>query len=274
MRFLFHLAILAVIGALAAAAVVWGGLYDVSATDQHLRPTYRLLKIALERSVERRAKNIEVPALDSPERLRRGAELFAAHCVQCHGGPGVAPEPFALALRPLATPLQRTARDHDARYVYWIVKHGIKMTAMPAWEFRFSEDDTWSVVAFTMRIASLTPDQYAAATGRAPKTSAAPAEEKLTGEPDRERGRRALEQYACVSCHEIPGMVGAEARLGPTLHGIGSRGTLGGVLKNSPENMALWLRSPRSVAPGSAMPDLGVTARDARDMAAYLSTLQ
>jgi cytochrome c len=69
-------------------------------------------------------------------------------------------------------------------------------------------------------------------------------------------------------------MVGAEARLGPTLHGIGSRGTLGGVLRNSPENMALWLRSPRGVAPGTAMPDLGVTPRDARDMAAYLATLK
>ena len=273
MRFLLHLAIIAVAGALAAAAVVWGGLYDISATDQHLRPTYHLLQKALERSVSRRAGGVQVPPLDSPELLRRGANLFDRHCVQCHGGPGVAPEPFALALRPLATPLQRTARKHDARYVYWVVRNGIKMTAMPAWEFRLDDEETWSVVAFTMQLASLTPAQYATAVGRKPVVAVLPPEEPPASEPDPERGRRALEQYACISCHEIPGLVGPEARLGPTLHGIGSRLMLGGVIPNNPENMALWLRAPQALAPGTAMPDLGVSARDARDMAAYLATL-
>ena len=274
MRFLLHLAIIAFAGALVAAAVVWGGLYDISATDQHLRPTFRALKIALERSVARRSADIRVPPLDAPERLRRGAELYDTHCSQCHGAPGVAPEPFALALRPLATPLQRTAREQDARYVYWVVKHGIKMTGMPAWEFRFDEDGLWSVVAFVMRLPSLTPAQYAETVGRVPAKAVLPPDEPYAVQPDPERGRLALHQYACVSCHEIPYMVGPEARLGPTLHGIGSRLMLGGVIPNSPENMALWLRSPQALDPGTAMPDLGVTARDARDMAAYLATLR
>jgi cytochrome c1 len=62
--------------------------------------------------------------------------------------------------------------------------------------------------------------------------------------------------------------------VGPPLKGIASRVMLGGVLPNSPANMVLWLRAPQQVAPLTAMPDLGVTERDARDIAAYLATLK
>jgi cytochrome c2 len=98
--------------------------------------------------------------------------------------------------------------------------------------------------------------------------------EPPAGEADAARGRRALEQYACVTCHAIPGVVGANAPVGPPLGGVGARTMLGGVLPNSPENMARWLREPQRYAPLTAMPNLGVTERDARDMAAYLATLR
>jgi mono/diheme cytochrome c family protein len=154
--------------------------------------------------------------------------------------------------------------------LYWVVKNGIKMTGMPAWEFRMSDAEIWSVVAFLKALPLLSPRSYAqlAAPPQLPDV------QDTQGEPDARRGKRALEQYGCVACHEIPGIVGPEARLGPTLHGIGSRTMLGGVLPNSPRNMALWLRSPQAFSPHSAMPALGVTGRDARDMAAYLQTLE
>lgn len=279
-RLLAHLVLFVGLGAVAAAAVVWGGLYDVSATDQHLRPTFVLLKKALERSVERRAEGIAVPALGAAGQLEEGARLFHQHCVQCHGGPGVAPQSFALALRPLATPLARSGIERDARFLYWVVRHGIKMTAMPAWEFRLDEAQTWAVVAFVKHLPRLSPVQYAA---MVPRRDPLPAlREEASGRsrvpnddaaPDRRRGARALEQYACISCHEIPRLVGPEARLGPTLKGVSRRGILAGVLPNTPENLALFIREPQRVKPGSAMPDLGVTARDARDIAAYLATL-
>jgi cytochrome c1 len=62
--------------------------------------------------------------------------------------------------------------------------------------------------------------------------------------------------------------------VGPPLKGVASRVIIGGVLPNSPENMVLWLRHPQKVAPLTAMPDLGVTEQDARDIAAYLATLE
>ena len=90
----------------------------------------------------------------------------------------------------------------------------------------------------------------------------------------KERGRIAIQQYACVACHQIPGVTGHGARVGPPLSGIASRTTLGGVLPNSPENMVRWIREPQKLSPLTAMPDLRVTERDARDMAAYLATLK
>jgi mono/diheme cytochrome c family protein len=270
MRLIAHFIAFAILAALAGVAFVWSGLYDISATDQHLRPTYFAIRKTMDQSVERRAARIAVPPLDAPAQLERGFALFRRHCVQCHGAPGVAPDPFSLALRPLATPLARSGLDRSPGYLYWVVKNGIKMTGMPAWDFRMDDADLWAVVAFVRHLPTLSAAQYAALRAPEPVTQDA----GLAGEPDAARGKRALEQYACVACHEIPGMVGPEARLGPTLHGIGARGILGGVLPNSPENMALWIRSPRRFAPNTAMPDLGVTAADARDMAAHLATLR
>ena len=273
-RLLAHFAIFLALGVVGAAVVVWGGLYDISATDEHLRPTFVMLKKALERSVERRAKDIVVPPLGDAAQVREGARIFELHCVQCHGGPGVAPEPFALALRPLATPLARSGLDRDARFLYWVVRNGIKMTGMPAWEFRLDETQMWSVVAFVKQLPALSPADYATLVRSARQTTQ-PAPVAASQEPlDRERGRKALEQYGCVGCHEIPRMVGPEARLGPTLHGIASRKVLAGLLDNTPENLVRFIREPQRVKPGSAMPDLGVTERDARDMAAHMATFR
>jgi cytochrome c2 len=100
-----------------------------------------------------------------------------------------------------------------------------------------------------------------------------PEASRITG-GDVERGRVAIRQYACPTCHVIPGITGANALVGPPLDGIASRSYLGGVLLNTPDRMIDWLQNPQQFAPLSAMPDLGVTERDARDIAAYLYTLR
>ncbi|MGH8519641.1 MAG: c-type cytochrome, partial [Panacagrimonas sp.] len=153
--------------------------------------------------------------------------------------------------------------------LYWVVREGIKMTGMPAWRFRMSDEDLWALVAFLVEMPRLSPEQYRALKSAPPVPS-----KELPGKPDAERGRRALNQYACVTCHAIPGVVGPNAPVGPPLAGIGARGFLGGVLPNSPENMVRWLRAPQEINPRTAMPDLGVTERDAADIAAYLGTLR
>jgi cytochrome c2 len=87
-------------------------------------------------------------------------------------------------------------------------------------------------------------------------------------------GKQVMQQYGCGSCHTIPGIPGANALVGPSLKHIASRMYIAGVLLNTPENMLRWLQNPPAVDPLTAMPNLGVTEADARDMASYLYTLR
>lgn len=94
---------------------------------------------------------------------------------------------------------------------------------------------------------------------------------ELGGDPA--RGVVALQHYSCASCHHIPGIVGATSWVGPPLGRMARRKYIAGVLPNTPDNMLRWLRNPLEFAPRSAMPDVGVSDQDARDIAAYLYSL-
>lgn len=87
-------------------------------------------------------------------------------------------------------------------------------------------------------------------------------------------GREALQRYGCVTCHTIPGVRGADALVGPSLARMGARVYVAGELPNTSANIIRWIQDPRGVSPTTAMPDTGVTAADARDIAAYLFSLQ
>jgi cytochrome c oxidase assembly factor CtaG/cytochrome c2 len=91
---------------------------------------------------------------------------------------------------------------------------------------------------------------------------------------DVHRGTNAIAKYGCGSCHTIPGIDNAAATVGPPLTRIAVRHYLGGHLVNTPDNMMKWIEHPQAVDPKNAMPELGVTQQDARDIAAYLYTLR
>jgi cytochrome c2 len=91
---------------------------------------------------------------------------------------------------------------------------------------------------------------------------------------DPQQGAAVLRAYGCGSCHNIPGVVGAHSAVGPPLDRWAERHYIAGSLLNTPDNLIRWIRSPQAIEPGTAMPDLGVTAEDARHMSAYLYTLQ
>lgn len=84
------------------------------------------------------------------------------------------------------------------------------------------------------------------------------------------RGRELIQSYGCGGCHTIGGVPYARGQVGPPLAGVARRAYLGGVLPNTRDNMLNWIRSPQSFEPGSAMPDLGVSEAEARDMTTYL----
>ena len=254
--------------AAAGAAFVYSGVYDVSATDQHLFPIYWTIRTTMERAVAVRARRIEVPPLDDVQRVRRGIGLYREHCLRCHGAPGIAPEAFALGMTPVPENLAYVARTWSSAEIYWTVRNGLKMTAMPAWQYRLGDDAMWDVVAFVKQMPSLSPEEYEAMRDLGPPERPLEAD---AGDP--RRGRQAMQQYACVTCHAIPGVVGSQAPVGPPLARVAARSFIAGVLPNTAENMELWLIAPQDVKPGTAMPDLDVSPRDAKDIAAYLATL-
>ncbi|MDH0681466.1 c-type cytochrome [Achromobacter animicus] len=253
--------------------VVYFGMYDVTATSPHTTPVHHLLDVALTRAVKTRSAEIMPPELDAAERIQNGSRLYRAHCAQCHGGPGVAPQPYALGLNPAPAALVATARTRTAAEIFWVTRQGIKMTGMPAWQYRLTDDEIWDVVAFLRVLPGLSADDYRRGDDGQP-----PEKPQANAQPsarvgDARAGRDALQQYLCVTCHAIPGVPGAWNYVGPALDQMGERPYIAGVMPNTPANMERWLRNPPAVKPGTAMPDLGVSEQDARDIAAFLRTL-
>lgn len=83
-----------------------------------------------------------------------------------------------------------------------------------------------------------------------------------------------IEKFGCGTCHTIPGIANANGQVGPPLDAVGRRVYLAGALQNTPENMVRWLKDPQAVVPGNVMPDMGISDAQARNIAAYLYTLQ
>ncbi len=91
---------------------------------------------------------------------------------------------------------------------------------------------------------------------------------------DPARGATLIKAFGCGTCHDIPGIDGAVGLVGPPLVHFARHSYIAGELPNTGDNLIRWIRSPRAVEPGTAMPDLGVGESDARNMAAYLYTLR
>jgi len=89
-----------------------------------------------------------------------------------------------------------------------------------------------------------------------------------------QRGVAMINAYGCGACHMIPGVDGAGGMVGPPLTSWAQRTYIAGMLPNTPAFLMRWIMTPQQVVPGNAMPDMGVSQQDARDIAAYLYTIR
>lgn len=165
-RFLMGVAATLGTGVVVGAGVVYSGMVDVSADTPHSALVYRVIETAREKSIEKSIRDSIVPAnLSDTERVRRGAGNYAAMCVECHLAPGKANSEIRKGLYPEPPDLSqlgKTQVDAAARQ-FWIIKHGIKASGMPAWSKGGIEGGAiWDMVAFIQKMPSLTADQYAA----------------------------------------------------------------------------------------------------------------
>ena len=141
---------------------LWSGVYTVAASRGHWAVTEWLLTFAMRNSVKTHAIGIEPPPLDQPDLVTLGAGHFHGGCAFCHGAPGVPVGPVADSMLPPPPDLATQMRPWRDRELFWIVKHGIKYTGMPAWPAQQRDDEVWAVVAFLRRLPALDADGYRA----------------------------------------------------------------------------------------------------------------
>ncbi|MGE0465290.1 MAG: cytochrome c [Steroidobacteraceae bacterium] len=151
-------AVLAVSGVAVAAYAALGG-YNVAADEPHWQMTSSLLRVVRTRSIAARSSEIVVPPLDDEARIRTGAGNYDAMCAGCHLRPGEENSELRAGLYPAPPDLTRHEL-HDPAAAFWVVKHGIKMSGMPAWGSHMQDEYIWGLVAFLKRLPSLSSAAY------------------------------------------------------------------------------------------------------------------
>src|SRR6202051_463980 len=145
--------------AIGAAVFVGSGVYNIGADDHHTKPVLAIIEQLRNRSVAVRAQTIAAPNLEAPSSVAAGARQYAALCIGCHLAPGVTKSDIRPGLYP--HPPNLAQEDlRDGRRPFWLVKHGIKMSAMPAWGKTLDDAAIWDVVSFVRKMPVMTPETY------------------------------------------------------------------------------------------------------------------
>ncbi len=152
--------------AIGAGAFVYSGLYNIGADDHHTKPVFAVLQTLRENSIHARSKDIVVPDLNDPQLILKGAGQYAAMCTGCHLKPGMKDSEIRPGLYPQPPNLSQVRVE--PKEAFWVIKHGIKMSAMPAWGGSHDDPTMWSMVAFLQKLPDMTPAQYKDMVAKAP----------------------------------------------------------------------------------------------------------
>ena len=159
MNLIKALVLLLVVGVIGATAFVYFGVFDAAADVPHWPVVHRLMETVRQRSIAVRAKDIQVPPLDDAKLIADGAEHYSAMCMGCHLAPGMTDSEIRPGLYPQPPNLSQRLNVPSAE-MFWAIKHGIKMSAMPAWGTSHDDQAIWGMVAFLQKLPEMTPEQY------------------------------------------------------------------------------------------------------------------
>lgn len=147
------------VAALGGVAFIGSGVYNIGADDHHTEVVLAIIEQLRDRSIAARSNSIEARYTEDPQRIAIGARRYAALCVGCHLAPGVTKSAIRQGLYPHPPNLAQGDLQ-PAQRAFWIVKHGIKMSAMPAWGKTLDDETIWDVVAFLRKMPDMTQDTY------------------------------------------------------------------------------------------------------------------
>ena len=154
------LAGLIVAGVIGAVLFAWSGVYNVAASAGHWAVVSAFLELAMRSSVRTYSLGIETPPLDDIVMIRRGLGHYQGGCAICHGSPAEPLNPIAMQMLPPPPFLPDKVHEWTPPRLFWMVKHGLKYTAMPAWPAENRDDEIWSVVAFLVRMPEMSAEEY------------------------------------------------------------------------------------------------------------------
>jgi mono/diheme cytochrome c family protein len=166
-KLLVTILILLIVAVTGITGFALSGFYEVGADAPHGKVAGWLLSTASHASVERRAISIDVPDLTDSKLRLAGANDFNAMCADCHGAPGKKPKALGRGLNPRPPDLAVSAAHMTPAQLFWVTKHGIRMTGMPAWGATHDDDALWPVVAFMTALPELGADDYQALLAKA-----------------------------------------------------------------------------------------------------------
>ena len=152
---------LAVLLFLVALFVVLTGSYNVAADERHTPLVGWATSTTMRNSVQSRAGDLTAPAF-TPAMVMKGGGEYKAMCQHCHGGVGTGREEWAEGMLPNPPALAGAAKDWTPEEVFWLVKHGVKMSGMPAFGGSHDDRTIWSIAAFVKAMPTMSAEQYAA----------------------------------------------------------------------------------------------------------------
>lgn len=183
--------VLLLLALMAGGLSAWlvSGRYNIAADVPHTEPVHALLTLVRERSVAWQSRGVTSPALDDPALVRGGAGNYAAMCVGCHLAPGVEDSELHRGLYPAPPRLDVADRNSLPARDFWIIKHGIKASGMPAWGRSMEDRYIWGLTAFLQKLPTLSEAQYRALVAASPGHSHGGSEDASAVAPARGDGR-------------------------------------------------------------------------------------
>jgi len=160
MKLLKRLAILITICLVAVYGFIQSGIFNVAATNKDGPLITWLLQKTMEKSVERRAQDIEVPDIKNNEMILAGLSDYVEMCAQCHGEPDKPSSILTQGLNPAPPDLEHLTEEGSAAEMFWVINNGIRMTGMPAFGKTHQVDEIWPVVAFLLSAKDITSSEY------------------------------------------------------------------------------------------------------------------
>jgi mono/diheme cytochrome c family protein len=145
--------------ALGGVAFIGSGVYNIGADDHHTKIVLAIIEQLRDRSIAARSNSVDAHYVEDPQRIALGAQRYATLCVGCHLAPGVTKSDIRQGLYPHPPNLAQ-GELQQAQRAFWIVKHGIKMSAMPAWGRTLDDETIWDVVAFVRKMPDMTSETY------------------------------------------------------------------------------------------------------------------